>query len=415
MRLEKEKNLVNELYIYTVITLVGGTFFGFFYGIFLYRNTFNINILLVDLLVSSIASLAGYFLGSYATHKKGYMATIRLSLCFAALSAIIAFFYSHIIAAIFIYIAIIKGLSGGIYASVLDIYLLKEMNQRVRGRYLYLNLSIEFLITTLVPILVGAILTFGGGYRLTFLIAGLLYFSAIWIPKQYNKKPNCKFLLSDAIAITKRAHFKEFGINLAMGSGADQLNVFVIAIVPYLIIKNEFGVGLLVGASAIVASLTSFFLKNINGKYQWKIGFAGGLGRFVGNVFLAFYWSLPVLVIRGLFNNVFAVFYDPAFHKVQIGNAEKLLGKEINRQALELVFVEAVLSFFGKAFAVVLFLGILAIGGNGQSLLIRLLLPLYGIWKIADYAWILSMQKRFPDRIEDQKIQRLPELEKAVI
>jgi hypothetical protein len=402
--------LVNELYEYTVITLVAGTFFGFFYGIFLYKNTFNIKILLLDLLISSVAALIGYFFGTYVTHQKGYLITLRFSLLLASLAALFAYLKASEIALIFGYIAIIKGASAGIYASVFDIYLLRELNQRQKGRYLYLNLSIEFIVTTITPVLVGGLLSFGGSYQLTFLIASILYFGAVWLPKQYNKKPKCNLSLKDALAITKKPHFLEFGSNLIVGSGADQLNVFMITIIPYLILKNEFGVGVLAGLAAIVAAVTAYYLKNVKGESQHKVGYAGGIGRFVGNIFLAFYWTTPVLVIRGLFNNVFAVFYDPAFRKAQIGNAEMILGKDINNQALELVFLEAILAFIGKFGAVLIFLTILASESGSQSTIIRWLLLVYAVWKIADYAWVLSMKKRFSQpAIENSKAPEFAE------
>lgn len=389
------KELVQELYIFSILAQIAGGFFGFYYGVFLYRNTFDLKILLIDLLVASCFSLIGYFLGADLIHKRGYMLAMRISLLFSSLAALVAFLFSQNIVDIFIYIAMIRGLASGIFASVTEIYLLREMTNKASNKYLYLNLSVEFLLTTIMPIIIGAIITYGSGYKTTFLMASVIYLIGVLIPKQYNKKPVCNYSLKDLLNVTQKTHFGEYGLNIFIGNGADQLNVFLIAIVPFLILKTEFSVGVLAGLAALIASVVSFYLKDARDKDQTFFGYTGAIGRLVGNLFLAIFWSTPILVIRGLFTNTFSAFNDPVFRKTQIFTAEKILGKDLNKDALELAFSSAFIAFLGKFSAVLIFLLILVAQPSSQASTIRWLLPIYGIWKIFDFYWMKSMHNRF--------------------
>lgn len=171
--------------------------------------------------------------------------------------------------------------------------------------------------------------------------------------------------------------------------------MLLITIVPFLLLQSEFKVGAFTSIIALFAALVSYAFRKVKLANQLRLGYAGGVGRLFSNIILAVFWTTPALVIQGLLNKVLAVFNDPIFKSVHINNAEYILGPDVNKEALELNLVDNTMALIGNTIAMITFLAILSLGVSNQIAALRYLLVAYGVWKIANYIWNLSMRRRF--------------------
>jgi hypothetical protein len=99
-------------------------------------------------------------------------------------------------------------------------------------------------------------------------------------------------------------------------------------------------------------------------------------------------------MIQGMVNKAMSPLNDPIFQKIRIENASAILGKELADKALALNMVTATVSFLGRAVALLVFLLVLSLNHAGQVSILRYLLITYAGWKILNYAWVISMQRR---------------------
>jgi hypothetical protein len=392
---EYQKQLTRELYIFTTIGMVAGSVYGLYYGIFLYRNSFDLKVLVIDTLLVAISSWVGYICGVFYIHKSGYLKALRLSFFLLFVVSLITLLVIPAIRTVYPLLSIMRGIPLGIGAAVIDTFLLKEFASASRSRFFNINLSIEFIIAVVLPVIIGGIITYLDGYRLTFMLAALVYLAALLVPIHYNKRPKSLTSLSDELHMIKKKGIKEFNLNTAVTAGADELNVLLIAIVPFLLLKSEFKVGVVTSAVAIFAAITAFLARDLSYGRQIRLGYFGNSGRLVSNFLLAIVWTPWAVIFQGLVNKGLAAFNDPVFRRLRLSSAEGVLGTDLNKEALELNLVTATMSLIGQIIALSTFLVILSLSNETQILALRYLLVAYGVWKVINYIWVLNMKRRF--------------------
>jgi len=395
MKKENSQALTKELYIFTTLGLIAGTIFGLYYGIFLYRNSLDIKVLVIDTLLVSISGWMGYIIGVFYIHKSGYLKTLKLSFLLLFLSCLLTLYLIRSIRTTYPLISIARGVPLGIGLAVFDTFLLKEFISKSRGKFFSINLSIEFATAVLVPFALGAVILYAGGYKTTFLLAALVYLAAFFVPVRYNKRPHSDTKLSDELKLLKQKGIKEFNINTVMTSGMDELNVLLFAIVPFLLLGNEVKVGSLISLVAIVAGLTAFLSRNFRYKRQIKLGYVGNIGRLLSNTLLSVSWTPFAVVVQTLANKSLAAFNDPIFRKLRLNAAEEALGAELNKEALEFNLISATMTLLGQVMALGVFLLILSLPNENQITALRYLLTIYGFWKLINYIWVINMRRRF--------------------
>lgn len=382
-----------ELYLFTVVSMLGGAVYGLYYGIFLYRNSLDLKVLVIDSLLVALSGWIGYMVGTFWIHRSGYLKAMRLSFILLFLTSVLTLLLIDSIRTIYPLLSVMRGLPGGIYASIIDVFLLKELSSLKRGRYLNLNLSMEFTIAIIIPVLIGLIIKFSG-YRAVFLLAGLVYLAALFLPINYNKRPHSRVGLEDELHLMKLPGIKEFNFNTALTNGADQLNILLIAIVPFLIFRDELKVGSFTSVVAIVAAAVSFWFRNRRYDTQIRWGYFGNFGRLLSNFGLSIFWNPVALVFQGMINKSMSPLNDPVFRRLRVDNATKILGDELSSEALQMDMINATMAFIGECGALAIFLVILSFDSGHQILALRALLVVYGLWKIANYFWVLDMRRR---------------------
>lgn len=404
---KSKTNIARELYIFSFINLLGGSAYGMYYGIFLYRQSFDIRVLVIDSLLVSIATWAGYLLGTAWIHKHGYKLALRASFLLMLAVSIVTLLLMNHIRELYPLLSLARGLPGGLYAAVTDIFLLQELSAAKRSKYLNLNLSIQFIVTVMLPFLLGGIIKFASGYTDVFLLAAAIYLVALCLPVSERRNTSKTFNIRGELKVLRKPGIREFSINNALASGADQLNALLLGIVPFLLFKSELKVGSFTSFIAIAAAVISLIANRTNFGQQIKLGFVGNSGRFVSNLILCLSWTPWALMVQGMINKAMSPLNDPIAQKLQLDNASAILGRELHDKALALNLVSATVSLIGKSSALAAFLLILSINQAGEITILRYLLVTYALWKIVNYIWIVGMQRRLQAQTVDMPVAEL--------
>lgn len=395
VRSKPNTNIARELYAFTAFNLLGGSAYGMYYGIFLYRQSFDIRVLVIDSLLASSATWLGYLLGTGWIHKHGYKPALRASFLLMLAVAVGTLLAMGRIRELYPLLALARGLPAGVYTAVIDVFLLQELSAAKRGKYLNINLSVEFIVTVILPFVLGSLIKFTGGYQAVFMMAAAMYVAALCLPVSERRSTGKPFSIRGELAVLRRPGMREFNINNILTSGADQLNGLLLGIVPFLLFQNELSVGSFTSFIALAAAAVSLVANRTNMGRQVKLGYLGNSGRIISNAILCISWTPWALVLQGLINKAMSPLNDPIAQKIKLENAASILGRELHDKALALNLVAATGALIGKAGALATFLLILSLSQSSQVTVLRYLLVTYALWKIVNYVWLVTMQKRF--------------------
>lgn len=391
-------HMLRQLYIFMVLSGLGTTMYGAYYSIFLYNHTLDLKILIIDNLVAALTGWTGYLIGTFVIHRSGYGRAMRLSFLSAMVCAEATWLLVAHVSEVYVLLALLRGLSGGIYTAVVAAYLLKEVRKHDRSDYYFLSMALSLCIGIVMPVAIGAIVSYFGGFKVTFLLAAGLSAIGVVLPLGHNRRPRSEVSLGGIVGLTRTPHFKEYALNRVLVDGADQLNAFLLAIVPFLIVKSVFGVGVISSIIGVAAAAAAYISRRYKLRRQIELGYIGGFGRILGNLLLVGSWSAVGLVIRGLAVQLLSVFTDPIANKINISNLEKLLGDEAGNKTLEVDLLNATLTLGGQACALSLFLLFLTTTHLTNRGALQTILVIYPLWKLASYLWIQQLNRRLRRR-----------------
>jgi|GEM_PF-4740976 len=381
---------VRALYSFNGVSLVGGTIYGLYYGIFLYKHTFSLSVLALDGLFGGFGTWAGYVLGVYCIRRYGYGTCIKLAFgLWAAVSFATALLAGHI-AEWFILIAVIKALPAGLFAAVNDTIMLREVAQGARRSFFQLDLAMEFIATIVLPPLIGAMVRGSGGYPLAFAVAGCLYLAALCIPVRLPK-PDVSLEPREIVRIFRRPLYPQQAANRTLASGFNQLNAFVLTILPFLLIKNELMIGTLTSVTAVVAAIAALVVRRIRAHHALRLGFGAHGVRSIISLLFVCAWSAPFMAGWQLLCKLVTPLHDPVQQSMDIHNDSLILGRDLKRQALHLNLLNNTLLMLGSTAAYSLFFVVTRSTGDNQRLVLQGLVITYAGWRLlslAVSAWI---------------------------
>lgn len=381
---------VRALYSFNSVSLVGGTIYGLYYGIFLYKHTFSLSVLALDSLFGGFGTWSGYVLGVYCIRRYGYGRCIKLAFgLWATVSFATALLAGHI-AEWFIAIAVIKALPAGLFAAANDTIMLREVGQGARRSFFQLDLAMEFIVTIVLPPLVGALVRGTGGYPLAFAVAGCLYLAALFIPARLPK-PDVSLQLREIVRIFRRPLYPQQAANRTLASGFNQLNAFVLTILPFLLMKNELMIGTLTSVTAIAAAVAALVVRRVRAHHALRLGFgAHGLRSIISLLFVCA-WSAPFMAGWQLLCKLVTPLHDPVQQSMDIHNDSLILGRDIRHQALHLNLLNNTLLMLGSTAAYSLFFVVTRSTGDNQRLVLQGLIISYAGWRLISLAvstWI---------------------------
>jgi hypothetical protein len=396
VRFESVEAHIRTLYIFNTFGLVGGLLYGLYYGVFLYKNTFSLSILALDGLLGGFGLWLGYLIGVACIKRAGYGRTIKLAFgLFAAVALLTATLANHI-ADYFIVLAVLRTLPAGIYLAVGDTILLRDVHASARAGFLQLKLAFEFIAGIILPTLIGAMIKLSGSYHLAFILAALIYIAALFVPIRLPN-PVLRFNFKDLYRLFKRPFYTHQVANRTLSAGFNQVNGFVIMIIPFLMLKNEMNVGLLVSATALLSAGMSLYARRLRNHQTLRYGYSAYAVRAAAGVAFIAFWSAPVLLVWQLINKLMTPLHDPLQQRLDIENDQLILGEDVRGQALTISLVNSTLLLIGTTAAYGAFFFITKAVSGDQRLVLQLMIGGFAAWRFINLAITVWINRKAKD------------------
>lgn len=314
-----------------------------FYITFLLRQTNNaIETIFLNFACMYTGLLLGYIVGTSVVSKFGYLHMYRLSMMTCLLATIgIIVNLDNVVTTYPLWLTIL-GIGKGIFWSINNLFSLREIHGSKRSETLSLLVALSILIIVVVPISAGAIVE-QAGYLILFVLSALVYILGVIYPWSYNKKPRQSINPNELIAVSSRRGFKRWTALTFISEMQLRMREYVIALIPFLFIQSEFGVGALTSLIGLIGAFMVFSHRRdpVKNKIHYAWFGAGTIAGFT--TLLVLVWSVPVLFIRALAIRLAAAIYDPAYENLVMSNREMLLGDFKGETAAELqMYVELI-------------------------------------------------------------------------
>jgi hypothetical protein len=374
---------MKTLYVFNTLGLVASTLYGLYYGVFLYRHMFSLSVLAVDALLGAFGAYAGYLLGVRLVRHRGYGRAIRTSFLLWTVLCFGTAMLSQHIAAVYMYLAVLKGLPGGMYSAATDTMMLREVKSTARSGFFQLNLAIEFVASMVLPAAVGALISVTGGYVWAFVAAGSVYTAGLFVPCRLPK-PEVFFTWRGMPQLLRRPHYAPHALNRTVANGMNQLNIVCYTIIPFLLLKSELNMGLLTSIVSVLAALVALGARRLKQHNNLRLGYAAYSVRALGALAFVNFWSAPYMMAWQLIGKVATPLHDPLQQSLDIHNDSLILGEDLQTRALQINVLNNTLALIGTTLAVGAFVLITRTSTDQQRAILQALIIIYSGWRFVN-------------------------------
>lgn len=382
-RVRSADQYVRTLYVFNTISLVGGTMYGLYYGVFLYRHTFSLSVLAIDGLLGGFGLWLGYVLGAYIIRRFGYGVTYRTAFALWTAIALATSLLTNHIADIFMILAVLKALPSGMYNVASDTVMLREIKTGVRSGFFQIKLALEFVATIVLPPLVGALIAYSGGYTWAFVASAAVYAGGLFVRLRLPR-PAVSIAWRDMLTTIRRPYYVHHALNRTLANGFNQLNGFAYTIIPFLLLRNELSMGLLTSAISLVAVLVALGARRIKQQHGLRVSYGAYSVRALASLLFVNSWTAPLMVAWQLVGKVMTPLHDPMQQSLDIQNDGLVLGKDMQRQALQINVLNNTLALLGTTVAFGAFLFIMHAGAEQQRNILQALIVVYASWRFVN-------------------------------
>jgi hypothetical protein len=248
----------------------------------------------------------------------------------------------------YVFFAVFLGFPRGVYWATHHYFNLKELHGFSREVVINISQGIKLLLSILLPILAGSLITLRGDYKLIFFLSIIVYFFAAVFPFRFNKVPHSKLTMGEVVKITKKKCFDKYALLTMLITIFNTIFTLLFSIIPFLLIGEELGVGALASFVGIVAAFISIFECKISYRNRVKIGFLGYFLLGLVNVILSAIWSLPSLFLRSIGVTLSTATSDTIENAIDYETRELILGNFKNESALEMNLINETLHFIAR-------------------------------------------------------------------
>lgn len=386
--------LLKQFYWFRALFIFIGFFELSFYSILLYRATNSFAVLGIDKAIFAVAIWTGFAFGSYLIHKIGYVASFRVGFALLSITTSALVLLLPQIDLSYPLIAILSGSGRGILWSVIHLYTLKEFSRNQRGKVFSSIVSLELILGIIMPVIIGALITYNGGYTTIYLIGAVLYFITAILPFQYNKIPKSKIRLSEFLFIARQKHFNTFSIYKLIDSGFNSLFGLLFSIIPFLFLHSEFNVGVLSSFIAVIAAVLALVQRNITFKRKITWGYIGTYISSLGTLLLSTIWTFPMLVIERLMDKVGVSLYGPVGSDVDMRTRNRFHKRFVDESAIEMNMTIETIYLLGRVIGTTIFVIIVQMTSHNALSIVKIIVGVIALWKLTSYVWMVSLYKK---------------------
>lgn len=378
-RLIKRLHIINEFYFFRLIFTISELFNISFFYIFLYTQTNSLSEVISFQIVMYLGLMIGFVLGSFLIEEFGYIGNYKLSFLILGINQIFLAFTIGYFNNLIIVFAMVGGFARGLFWSTANMNKIKEFGTTLRNLLISNIISVTLLMNIIIPPIVGAYLSFTKDYAFIFLIGGLMLISSVFIPWQYTKNPKSKITKNEFITILRNKYFINYGATLILKHGFEAQIALIFFILPFILIGDEFGVGILATIVAIFSVFLSITYRGAKETQIIKLGIIGNAIEAVASTILLIFWGVPGLVIRGLGTTLSSAMKLSSEDKIESKLREIILKDKLNQSIIELNFLAEIFMFLGRFSFLLLFL-IFSIFIEDIQQVFKIIILLASIW-----------------------------------
>jgi MFS family permease len=392
-----QRQLFYQYNFFKIVFVIVQVMLWSYYSILLYKQTGSIRVIAIDHLLLAIGIWIGFIISTFYLDKIGYLRSFRLMMILNALFTASFLLFMNDIYKVYIITGFLRGIFHGLYWSLEHSFKLKEIHGQNRGSFLNISFSIDQIIRIIIPVLAGSLIAYTKNFNLLFALGSMVYLIAALFPFSYNKKPRSKIRSEEITRILNFPNFKYFIVLNMFFVGFGTLFGTMISIVPYIILKDEFEVGMLGSFIGICAALLSVFERKFKVTRKIKLGYLGALLYFITSLILAFFWSIPFLIVRSFAVTLLGVLTDVVSWDLDYRMREKILGKNIQESAHELNLIIETSYFIAKSIALIIFILILSIENINVIDFVRILIGSLSVYIIICFTLQVRLAKKLLD------------------
>jgi len=369
-----KENTVQYLFFRILYDIADYVTWGY-YTILLLRASDNaISVIFLNQTILYAGIFIGFVLGSMLINRSGYLGTYRIANALLLLSCFLTLLTLPQVLEVHLVLALIRGIGRAFFYVGHNMFYTNEIHGLNRSRLVNLLISISYIFGIVFPFFIGGAITVYG-YEWIFIVGAGLYGFGIVIPWTFNKVPKQQFDMAELKPLMRRRGFKRWSTLTLSAEFINTLKVQSLSIIPFLLLKSEFEVGLLASALAIAAAFMTFAHRNDKFRRKVQLGYIGGFIVSISNLILAVFWNIPALILRGLGANVGMALYSPPVEEISYRNKESVLGNFLEESTIEVdLYVEALLFIGRMAACITLVLALVLLNIQGIVMLQALML-----------------------------------------
>lgn len=333
---DKAIELLHQHITFKTINLLVDALVWAYFIILLYKQTESITVIFNERLITFLSLGVSFLVVSFMLDRIGYLRMYKLSIALQTIAILSALAFQDNLKDTYIFIAILHGISRGIYWPIEHSYQTRNIQGDKRSSTINIMTSIALTIGILIPFMAGAIIQLSESYTFIFVLGAMLNIAILFYPFRYNHISNTNIRNSEIKKILKHENAKEFFLISAITGASQSLYSALFLIVPYIFLKSELSVGSLISLAGFFAAVFSFLGRNKYEHFKIKLGYIGTIIWVFIHIILSIFWVPIVLVYHAIIN---------AFHTATGINTrantdytirEKILGSDIDESSIEM-------------------------------------------------------------------------------
>lgn len=367
------RKLDSEFVFYNLINVIADLVVWSYFSILLLRESNNnFSIVVFATLFEVTGVQIGFTISSFCAAKVGYLRMYRFSnFLQAGITMLSIGLLPHIL---YVYgvITLLRGFAAGLYWETNHLLALGELSETNRSKAVSISSSLSDILNIVFPVLIGAILTVSG-YEIVFMIGAAIYVVAAIYPWENNQKTQDNISWRDVKQVLHRRGMGSWAVIIGFEGFVSTMRGLVLAILPFVFIGQEFGVGLLTSGVALFGALFVLKHRNDSLRTKWRMGMIGSAIVLVSNIFLFIFWNLPFLVIRLLLSKLGFSLFIPAQTELTYYNKQLILGEFLHQDGNEVTLITESILFLGKLLGIAVFIFLFFVLNLEQLLVLQIM------------------------------------------
>ncbi len=353
------KNMLPQFFGHSMALYLGEFIAWAYYYIVLYQLSGNFSVLLREFVFYMIGIWIGFVISSFTLDKFGYLKLFRTASFVQGISMLITAMLLPNILSVFTFIALFRGMGRGLYWPAHHSFKLKEVTGADRAVLINTLQSVILLLGIVIPVLAGALLSYTNNFQYSLFVAAISFFVISLIPFKVNKRARSRISSIEITRIISHRYFKRFALLHFVNDGFTQLIHILFLIIPYILIGNTFGVGVLTSFIGVAAAISALTERKKPLESRVKLGYFSFSLHFILTAFLSIFWSIPVLIVRSMGLPIMSSLGFTVREDLDYRIREKILGDFTHESTIEMNLVVETIFLFSRVIIGLIFLAIL--------------------------------------------------------